>query len=283
MKEYYSIGETAKLNNISIQTLRYYDKLGIFKPDHVDLKNGYRFYHIRQFFYLDIIKSLKYIQTPLEEIKKILVDTPENMLHSLKKQEKAIQEEKARLVQAEQLLERRKLQLAEQLEICKKSDEKEIYTRYIDEQKVLKIATSNSSPNSVPYFHIRKLADTLEDKCLMIDNQCGYTYEMKDYQNTNQIEYDFFYTTIPHKNIELSSKEKQFEFGTISSGEYVCIAFNWSLQQYINHYQKLYQYINSNQIQTEGNVYEVSVPINYSALREDRFITEIRIKKSNGS
>lgn len=278
MKEYYSIGETAKLNNISVQTLRYYDRLGIFKPEHVDVNNGYRFYHIRQFFYLDIIKSLKYIQTPLEEIKKILVDTPENMLHSLKKQEKAIQEEKARLVQAEQLLERRKLQLAEQIEICQKSKEEGIYTRYIDEQKVLKIDTSNSSPNDAPYFHIRQLADKLEERCSLIDNQCGYIYEMKDYQNINQIYYDFFYTSIPHDHIELSEKETGLEFDLIPSGEYVCAAFDWSLQQYISHYQKLYQYIKANDLETEGKMYEVSIPINYSAIREDCFITEIRIK-----
>ncbi|KUP37627.1 hypothetical protein AU385_00750 [Bacillus halotolerans] len=32
MKEYFTIGETARLNNISIQTLRYHDRIGVFKP-----------------------------------------------------------------------------------------------------------------------------------------------------------------------------------------------------------------------------------------------------------
>jgi len=50
LKEYYSIGETAQLNNVTIQTLRYYDKIGIFKPAHIEKNNGYRFYHIKQFF-----------------------------------------------------------------------------------------------------------------------------------------------------------------------------------------------------------------------------------------
>ncbi|MCY8208580.1 MerR family DNA-binding transcriptional regulator, partial [Bacillus subtilis] len=55
MKEYFTIGETARLNNISIQTLRYYDRIGIFKPHYTDQDNGYRYYHVKQFFYLDVI------------------------------------------------------------------------------------------------------------------------------------------------------------------------------------------------------------------------------------
>ena len=33
MKEYYTIGETAKLLGVSTQTLRYYDREGIMRPD----------------------------------------------------------------------------------------------------------------------------------------------------------------------------------------------------------------------------------------------------------
>ncbi|MGM0852388.1 MAG: MerR family DNA-binding transcriptional regulator [Bacillota bacterium] len=41
----YSIGEVDKLNNISIQTLLYYDKIGLFKPVSVDSTSNYRSHH----------------------------------------------------------------------------------------------------------------------------------------------------------------------------------------------------------------------------------------------
>lgn len=41
-KKLYSIGEVAELNNISIQTLRYYDKIGLFTPASVDPQSHYR-------------------------------------------------------------------------------------------------------------------------------------------------------------------------------------------------------------------------------------------------
>lgn len=97
MKDHFTIGETARLNNISIQTLRYYDKLGVFKPDYTDPNNGYRYYHLKQFFYLDIIKYLKGIQTPLEEIKKTVLHTPNDMRAFLENQESVIEEELNRL------------------------------------------------------------------------------------------------------------------------------------------------------------------------------------------
>ncbi|MGL4955400.1 MAG: MerR family DNA-binding transcriptional regulator, partial [Cetobacterium sp.] len=42
----FSIGETAKLNNITIQTLRHYDKEGLLKPSHIDQDTKYRYYSI---------------------------------------------------------------------------------------------------------------------------------------------------------------------------------------------------------------------------------------------
>ena len=44
MKGYLSIGKVAKLKNVSIKSLRYYDEIGIFKPALTDHTTGYRYY-----------------------------------------------------------------------------------------------------------------------------------------------------------------------------------------------------------------------------------------------
>ena len=43
-----SIGQMARINHISIQTLRLYDKMGLLKPVAVDAGSGYRYYSILQ-------------------------------------------------------------------------------------------------------------------------------------------------------------------------------------------------------------------------------------------
>ena len=49
MKEYYSIGETAKLLGVTTTTLRHYEKIGILKPKKISEDTGYRWYTYDQF------------------------------------------------------------------------------------------------------------------------------------------------------------------------------------------------------------------------------------------
>ena len=61
MKDYFSIGELADFQQISKQTLIYYDKIGLFRPAYVDPQTGYRYYSASQIDYLDTILIMKKI------------------------------------------------------------------------------------------------------------------------------------------------------------------------------------------------------------------------------
>ena len=39
-----SIGEFSKICKVTVKTLRYYDRIGLLKPVHVDDMTGYRYY-----------------------------------------------------------------------------------------------------------------------------------------------------------------------------------------------------------------------------------------------
>ncbi|MGG1218717.1 MerR family DNA-binding transcriptional regulator [Priestia endophytica] len=277
MKQYFSIGETARLNNISIQTLRYYDKIGIFKPHYTDQDNGYRYYHIKQFFYLDIIKYLKYIRTPLEEIRRIISGNPEHMQTFLEEQESVIEDEMDNLERARRLLHRRKNQLKEQLEICNR-EKGIVYFRYMEEQTILKVATPQVNPHDQSDLYFRKLVDVLEERGDMVDNYYGFIYDLKPYKDSRDIYCNNIYTTIC-KGEKVDIEGKNIQLDTIPSGEYVCISFDWSTKHYDSYYQELYHYIESNSIQTDGKVYQISLPTNYSSLREEQFLTELRVLK----
>lgn len=78
-----TIGQMAQLNHISEQTLRLYDKEGLLKAQEVDLKSGYRYYHILQSARLDLIQNLKMYGLTLKQIKDILSS---NHLEAIKDQ-----------------------------------------------------------------------------------------------------------------------------------------------------------------------------------------------------
>lgn len=63
-----SIGEAAKLKNVSIKALRYYEKLGIFNPAYIDSQSGYRYYSPAQLFDLDVILTCGELGIPLKHI-----------------------------------------------------------------------------------------------------------------------------------------------------------------------------------------------------------------------
>lgn len=69
MEDLFSIGEVSKYQNISKQTLIFYDKIGLLCPAYVDPKNGYRYYSARQLDYLDTILIMKKIGFSLNEIR----------------------------------------------------------------------------------------------------------------------------------------------------------------------------------------------------------------------
>ena len=102
----FSIGQVSKLFEISKDTLRHYDKIGILKPE-VNEKNGYRYYYEDDLEKLDLILETKYLGIPLSEIKetiesedlkkyKIIVEKHEqsiaNQIEELKIKQRYLQE-----------------------------------------------------------------------------------------------------------------------------------------------------------------------------------------------
>ncbi len=67
--EYLTIGKMAKLNKISEQTLRLYDKMGLLSPCEKGTENGYRYYNIKQSAKLDMIQYMKSLGISLKDIK----------------------------------------------------------------------------------------------------------------------------------------------------------------------------------------------------------------------
>jgi DNA-binding transcriptional MerR regulator len=60
------------LCNIPVKTLRYYDEIGLIKPEKVDPHNNYRLYSRQQLLLITIIKDLKLSGFSLKEIAGLL-------------------------------------------------------------------------------------------------------------------------------------------------------------------------------------------------------------------
>ena len=95
---FYSSGEFAKKANVTVRTIRYYDKQNILKPSYVT-DTGVRFYTDSDFTRLQQILLLKYLGFSLDDIKNMTIgDSDYNILkNSLHLQLKLIQDKIAQM------------------------------------------------------------------------------------------------------------------------------------------------------------------------------------------
>ncbi len=70
MENLLSIGELAKIRNVNVQSLRYYEKLGILIPAYVNPESGYRYYSLEQIMILDTIILCVDLGIPLKDLKR---------------------------------------------------------------------------------------------------------------------------------------------------------------------------------------------------------------------
>lgn len=101
MKDFFSISETAKIVQMTSETLRHYDRIGLVKPCKVDEWTGYRYYSPQEIVILNTVKALQCMDLKLSEIKEILAyDDFNKIIDTFKQAEKRADEKIAELNQA---------------------------------------------------------------------------------------------------------------------------------------------------------------------------------------
>jgi len=83
-----TIGKMAKLNSISEQTLRLYDKMELLEPHEINPHNGYRLYNIKQCAKLDMIQYMKALGMNLAQIKECFADHDTDKLRQILERQK---------------------------------------------------------------------------------------------------------------------------------------------------------------------------------------------------
>ena len=121
-KTKFKIGEFSRMMQVTVKTLRHYEKKGLLLPYEVDEWTGYRYYTICQMQKLNAIRQLQRLGFTLEEIKELYeedshVPSVEQLTEKINKTEELLK----------QLMERRD-QLKEWLESSKKHNDMDKYS-----------------------------------------------------------------------------------------------------------------------------------------------------------
>ena len=83
----FRIGEFSKMSKTTIKTLRYYDEIGLLKPEETDKFTGYRLYSTRQIVILHKIQQFRQIGLSINEVDAIMSGNAlEPILHKRKEE-----------------------------------------------------------------------------------------------------------------------------------------------------------------------------------------------------
>ncbi len=261
----FSAGELAKYQNISKQTLLYYDKIGLFQPSYTDPQNGYRYYSAEQLDYLDTILIMKKIGFSLNEIKAQMQNyTTENSIISFQQQLEVI----GAKIQELSLIQSRLKHRCEQVQqaYTKKYSEpivdmtNEIFLLYHDvsqpfTMQEISIATkkcyAQALTNNLPIFF-----------------QCGVSVPLKKIREERYIEASrAFLTTEQVPSIQnIMCLPKGLTAALYHFGNYYEIA---------NSYIKLIQYCKNHNLKIVSDSYEFCINDYITSRFEEEFITKI--------
>ncbi len=116
-KEYLNVHELASLFGLNVQTLHYYDKVGVFKPSYRDPGNGYRKYRFDQIYELASIRYMRKLGYSIGAVREFQ-DTrePDESLKRLKERSAAIRAQWEELMRIDKAI-MRKVQFIEE---CRK-------------------------------------------------------------------------------------------------------------------------------------------------------------------
>ena len=264
MKNMFSVGELARYQDISRQTLIFYDRIGLFKPAFT-AENGYRYYSVEQVDYLDTILLLKKIGFSLDEIREHMESyRAEDSRAVLTAQIENIENKIDELKLIKSRLEHKCIQL----ERVEKniplepftSEQKEIYILYENvekpyDRKEIAIATKKC------------YAEALSEN-LPVFFQSGVSIPLREIEKGNYLSASISYLLsdrIPgRKNIRKLPKGKVA--GIYHKGNYYEIASS---------YRKLVDYCNSNGLRIISDSYEFIINDYITSRDEDEFLTKI--------
>ena len=110
MEKFFSVGEAAELVNMTAETLRHYDRIGLVRPSKVDEWTGYRYYSQQEIVRLHTVRALRCMDLSLAEIKKILsYDDFHKIVETLLRAEAGADEKIAELRQAKERIRRARM------------------------------------------------------------------------------------------------------------------------------------------------------------------------------
>lgn len=244
-----SISEMAQIHDISRQTLIYYDKIDLFKPEIIDEKNGYRYYSTLQIPLLREICFLRAIGMSLEDIRKNNeYNNSESTISLLESQNEKIDRQIKQLETQKKLIEKR-VQIYRNATSYADAEYKPTIETFPERRFLYHEWREGNHTRYELHYALMKIWNESESYGILPSRRWGALFfkdevekgtPLKHAGGCCQINYDM--PDLPGLHI-------------LPEGEYVCMP-KFGMPYEISHINKLLSWIEENDYEIAGDIYE---------------------------
>jgi len=246
MKDKLTISEYAKLRKVTAETLRHYDRIGLFHPIERDPKTGYRYYSILQEEKLGTILELKEIGMSIEEIKTYFDHRNlEQSYALLQKAHAKLQERIQRLQKLEETLGERINHLDR---VMSHTDFKTIEIQKLPERLCIHKGEYVDDNQSFSYASLELEKALNESTPLLASNRLGVMID------TDEKNYE---RGIPFILLPQDHTADPSYIHNIPAGFYACKIYKGSFVDIIHEINDILEWINKEGYSTKGPVYQI--------------------------
>lgn len=264
MKKYYKISEISELYNIGVDSIRYYEKLGILKPRRGD--NNYRLYNLKDIYRLNIICDLRKLNFSMAQIKEYLDgQSIDNTLTLLHREQQMLSERIKELKEKQRLIQARISHLSESLHIPTGT----ITIKTMPERPCVQLNEYITRDEEMDFL-IKKLHRKHENKIRDLGNQAvGAFVSMSDIRNGVSNAYDSVFFIL-----EESAGDYDFR---LPAGRYLSYAYRGAYRQNSEFITKMLAHAEAHQLTLSDNPFEIYWIDNDDTGKTEEFLTEILI------
>ncbi len=264
MKNYYKISEISKLYDIGVDSLRYYERLGILTPKRDT--NGYRLYNLTDLYKLNIIRDLRALNFSMSQIKDYLdQQSLENTLNLLHKEENLICQEIENLKLRRQIIQDRIKDLVSSDSIITNH----ISTSYYPKRFCVRLNEHITRDEEMDLI-IKKLHQKHEDKIRDLGNlTIGAFLSMPSVEQGIANVYDSVFFV-------LEQKTDDYDF-ILPEGNYLSYYYRGSYEKNADYAKEMIEYIKDNFFVSNPEPFELFLIDNRDTIRTSEFLTEIQI------
>lgn len=260
MKSYYKINEISKLYNIGVDSIRYYEELGILHPKRAS--NGYRQYTTHDIHRLNIIRDLRSLGFSMQSIKEYLENQSiSSSLAFMEKEEKIIKAKIKELKRMEESVKIRKKSLRQSQTIIP-------YQIQMEHFKARKCVALKSSTNrNDADLQLVRLSKEYEKNLFIIGNfNTGY---FLDITNEDDIH--------PHSVFIVGDNLESYEF-LLPEGDYLTYYYKGKHDESNTYIKDLLAYAKAHNYQIDEYAMEFFIIDDHETKNKEEFITQLQIK-----